>query len=470
MGEVGKHLEIEALGDFRAEVQPEVRYAKLKKDIEKGFAKDETWAAYCEVCLETDRLGEAAKALRHISSPELAIDLTRKLEKRGVHFLLERKEGPPGRPAAPPSRKRGGAPAPRGSSGMGRPASPEPQRRNRTRISSALQRARRIQSRRREVARESAAARILDGVHYLFVEHMPFASVCLILSFPFAAALSFYHPAPGMPLLDEMLRALPTLIALGMSLHCMRRVLQASSEGMEDAPVLTRDFTDGTWKALLGFSTLLSFAGVPAVLAALAGFAPGVWITLAALGVAWLPMATGGLVVGRTFDAVIPTRIFAAYRAAPGGSLLLAFGTALSLLPVAFVFLLLGNAPILLRIGMAGPFFVLQGMILSRMLGRLFYAHRPALIRALALPVEAPPRVEVAGRGTSARRRSAPAESATGNLPGWDRKARPPRGQAPSRGRKIETNRPGKGRGSGVWKNRGPTRLGSHTHTPLRRR
>ncbi|HMQ23988.1 MAG TPA: hypothetical protein PKE00_15970, partial [Planctomycetota bacterium] len=78
-----QHLNVQQVGSPQ-EQSPELRYAQLHRDLERGLESERAYADLARVCIELGKIGEAAKTLRHVQSPELTLEITRLLATQGV--------------------------------------------------------------------------------------------------------------------------------------------------------------------------------------------------------------------------------------------------------------------------------------------------------------------------------------------------------------------------------------------------
>ena len=391
-------LNIEELG-AATEVSPEVRYAQIHRDLEKGLDSERLWAQLCDVCLRLGKVGEAARTLRHIHTPSLAMHLTKMLESHGViaHNLapaLQQNAGSSPQPEAsgPPGQAGGGlarlaqAPAPAMAGprqGSHHASQPAPQ----ARVQGAHPAG-------EEEEKESVGEELIDACRYLLMDPMPIVAIGFTMLFPLVAMGAYLIPPVLGSTVTLALRMLPVLMVAGVFFFCARRVLEEANQGSEEPiPVrdLMRDFTSGSLRTLGGMLLLLAVCLAPGVTVLMLELPWKESLVIGMLGVAYLPMAMLGVALSRNWDAALPGRVFRAMAVDALGTLKLIALTVLALALPALAVCLTWGGQLYLQVGLAGPMLVGPGLILARLLGRFSYAHDAALTKAFGLPVDARP-------------------------------------------------------------------------------
>ena len=388
-------LQLEQFGGT-PEVKPEIRYGQIHRDLEKGLNSERLWIELVEVCLQLGKVGEAAKGLAHVYTPQEATRLTRMFESRGVVFagnsgapgmlgdvsgvdpqaLGAAEQQGPSKAAAHPGQKPAKkiAVAPRSPHARAKAAAPQPEPAH-------------VVQARAELERESVMEQFQDAVGYLFVDHMPIAAIGLTLLFPALASVFFLLPAEFGLVARTAMTSLPALLCLGVVLHVGMRVLQASAEGEEDPPSLLHGVMGGAPRALAGFTVAAAICFLPAVALSMTAAPSYPVLVLFVLGASYFPMALLGMTMRQSLSGAAPRRVLSAMAQSRGAYLkvvMIVFSA--FVLPAAVILSLLGRS-IFLQAAVTGPLLVGPCLVLARMLGRFWYVRSTRLAESFGVTI-----------------------------------------------------------------------------------
>lgn len=380
------------------ETSPEVRYAQLHRDLERGMDSERLWAELFEVCLKLGKVGEAAQTLHGIHTPGLGFKLTRMLEEHGVILHGLGPDVDPEDPSAaiPPKPKLAatapalGAPdrppraVPLKGAAVG-PTAPRP------RPVLPAPSAPAVPEAEEEDEQESLGEECYDALRFLLKDHMPLSVAVLALLFPVAATAGWLVPSGLGAWPTLVLRLIPILVVAGFFLHCANRLIRDAAQGNEDPPpvgVLTKGAVSGGPRALASFATLVLICLGPAGAAYLIGLPWQHWGPLALIGIGYLPLAILGISLRGSWEGALPGPVLRAIIVDFWGFFGLTGLVALTLsLPV--LGWLASGSDALLQLAVGGPLLVASGVALARLLGRYYYAHAARLSRAYGLSVRA---------------------------------------------------------------------------------
>ena len=388
-------------------VSPEVRYAQLHRDVDRGLASDKCLAELCETCLRLGKVGEAARTLQSVGSPQEARRLMALLEHHGVilHGTVADQPGDAAFSASVmttrPGREPKAPPRPRVSAGTESAPSATISKPQVATVDRALLDASRETRGPAGSESSSFVEEFQDASRFLFRDHMPLTVMVLTLMFPAAAGCGFLVPA-GLGFVSFALRLVPTLAVVAIFTHLARAVLVEASTGNED-PSPFPDMLRGVHRhgaRELGAVAILGLACFgPAGLVSLAGLPWHEVLLVGLLGVAYFPLAVLGLGLRSSWEGALPARVASAAFVDVRGFLALAGCTAVATAVLVVVWALTAGGALYLQTAMAGPLLVAPGFLLVRLLGRHYYKHtrrfasiygqivrQPRLVRPAALP------------------------------------------------------------------------------------
>jgi hypothetical protein len=441
-------LQLEDFGGA-PEVSPQLRYAQIHRDLEKGLNSERLWIELVEVCLRLDKVGEAGKAMSRVYTPQEALRLSKLFEGFGVVFagsssppgLLGDVSGvdPQSLGTAKPAKNKLKASIAHGP-GEARPAHREdppagPSARE------AAARKRKAESRAKESGEahpahshrmheeETVLEQFQDAAAYLFVDHMPLAAIGFTLLFPALASIFFLLPA-GLDLeMRALITSIPALMGVGLLLHAGRRILRASSEGEEDPPALLERSVQDSPRVLVGFVILSAVSFLPAVGLSMTPAPIYSILALALLGLAYFPMAVLGTAMSGSLSAASPKRVAQGIGVAPRAYLaVVGIVLAAFVLPTWLILTLMGKT-VFLQAAVTGPLLVGPCLVLGRLLGRFWYvrSNKLAGVFGVTLTVQSLSTFRETARQAASRMRSESRASAWGQGEDSARRRQPPR-------------------------------------------
>jgi hypothetical protein len=343
---------------------PQQRYATLHRAIENGLDSDDVWFELASVSAQLGHSGEAVRCAARISN-----DARR---TRAEHNLLSstgrstaagdkpeavKKVGRRDPDAAPATRNAGP------TKGHANAAADSPPR---------------------------VVDHLVDAVHYLMHQHMPWLVLTTMLAFPLVVGVGGFLTAGGSPLLLAALAALPGLSVLIVVAAMGHEILRSSSAGDGDVPnlpefpKLIRGSRDFLLDAVLVFAI---FFAAPIVLS-LAGAPTSAILPGLALGVFFAPLTFALRQIRRDMRTFSPVFLMRAARRCGRGYVLIAGAITLAFTPAALVVTAVISYPVWVQIAIVGPLCVLPTFATTRLLGTWLDSHRESLGFLMLGPTE----------------------------------------------------------------------------------